>query len=211
MKGCRYILLFFLLAAAISLSAVAAEQNEKTEPAFSTGALLELSALRMFGLVNTYIPKIPFLPCAVLGIGDFQVQLSYTQLYFRDGWEDGPYYPAFSLAVMLSPRFGWYHPRMGIGMWLATLPRRSPEDDWEIQPGDAPVADADIFQSYCLKVSPLRAGFNIGPLSMDVSLLDFCYGPVIPVTIYPGFRTVGNTVIGVNYGSIGISYTWSKR
>jgi len=208
-RKCRFLLLIFTLG--LALSAAAAEQEAVPEPVFSSGVLLDLPAVSMFGLANTCIPRASVLPHVVLGYHDVDVQLSLTRLYYRDGWKEGPFYTAFSMAVMPAPEFGWYHPRIGIGVWITALPRSSPEDEWEISPGDAPETNTDFFQSYYLRASPFRFGMDVGPLSLDISLLDFSYGPVIPVTVYPGFRTVGNTVIGVNFGSIGISYNWSRR
>ena len=196
---------------AAETSAPAAGREGAPPPGFATGVLMEVSALRMFGIANTYVPRIPVQPQAMLGYGDFQIHLTLAQLYRKDGFDTGPFYTAFSAAVLLSPRYGWYHPQMGIGAWFTSLPRSSPEDAWETEPDDRPATDTDFFQSWFLRASPLRFGFDIGPVSIDVSLLDFFYGSIIPVTVYPGFRTAGNTVIGLNYGSVGVTYRWGAR
>lgn len=211
MKGGGRVLLVLALAMVIPLPAAAGEQEEASKPELTVGVLLEVSALRVFGIANTYIRRTPVQPQVLLGYGDFQAQLTVAQLYRQEGWDSGPFYTAFSMALMLSPRFGWYHPQAGLGVWLSFLPRWSPEDAWATEPGEAPAASAGFLQSYFLRASPFRIGLDIGPLSLDVSLLGFFYGPVMPVTVYPGFRSTGNTVIGLNYGSVGVSFRWGGQ
>ncbi len=187
------------------------ETTQPERPAFTAGLLLEVPLLRAIGMANIYVPGLPVQPRLALGYGDIQILLTAAPLRLADGWEEGPYYAAFSASVLLSPQFGLYHPQAGVEAWFSSLPRSSPEDAWEILPGDPPSDDTDFFQSYCVRAAPLRFGFDIGPVSIDVSLFDFFYGPVIPLTVYPGFRVAGTSVIWVNYCSFSVIYRWEGR
>lgn len=164
-----------------------------------SGVVVDLPYTRMFGIYNTYQSDAAALPHVFVGYGAFDFQLSFLRTYEKNGWDDIPVHPAVSVAVMLSPAFGWYHPQIGIGVWLSRLPR-------------IPLAEErEFYRSYFTRVSLVRFGFAFGRLLLDLSIADFFYGSSIPVSSNPGFRVVGNTSIGVNLGGIGLAWRWGAR
>jgi hypothetical protein len=161
-----------------------------------SGVLIDLPYIRMFGIYNTYQSDAAALPHVFVGYGAFDLQFSFLRTYEKNGWDDIPVHPAVSVAVMLSPAFGWYHPQIGVGVWLSRLPR-------------IPLAEErEFYRSYFTRVSLVRFGFSFGRILLDLSVADFFYGSCIPVNTNPGFRVVGNTSIGVNLGGFGLAWRW---